>query len=124
MMEESQDSPWWTEEEHKKAFEQLHFLKQPTIVDKQGTNVYRDLNWMDFRLEVLYKYRNNELCEIGHDHISFLRQQDKKTPASTANFIIKNDVLMMYAKEFINIPPKEQDHWLDYQIQSEQEGLQ
>ena len=63
-------------------------------------------------LEVLDKYRDNELCEIRHDHISFLRQQDKKTPASTANFIIKNDVLMMYAKEYNNIPPKERAHWL------------
>jgi hypothetical protein len=23
---------------------------------------------------------------------------------------------MMYAKEFINIPPKERDYWLGYQI--------
>jgi hypothetical protein len=52
MMEESPDSPWWTEKEQEQAVKELHFLKQPTIVDKQETNVYRDLNWMDFSLEV------------------------------------------------------------------------
>ena len=44
--EESEDLPWWTKREKERAVEQLNFLKQPTIVDKQQTNVYRDLNWM------------------------------------------------------------------------------
>ena len=42
--EEPTDLPWWTEEEKEQAAKELHFLKQPMIVDKQQTNVYRDLN--------------------------------------------------------------------------------
>jgi hypothetical protein len=63
--EEPSDLPWWTEEEKEQAAKELHFLKQPTIVDKQQTNVYRDLNWMYFWQAVLDKYRNNEFCDIG-----------------------------------------------------------
>jgi hypothetical protein len=69
---------------------------------------------MDFMPEVLDKYRNNELCEIGSDRISFLRHN--KTPISTTRFIIKNNVLMMYAKEFNNVPPMERNYWNHYQI--------
>ena len=78
---------------------------------------------MDFMLEVLDKYRDNELCEIRHDHISFLRQQDKKTPASTVHFINRNFaniegiVLMVQAQEYINVPPRERRlHWKHYEI--------
>jgi hypothetical protein len=45
------------------------------------------------------------------------------TAASTASFMIKNNILAMYAKWFIEVPPRERTHWLGYQIQSEQ-GLQ
>jgi hypothetical protein len=54
---------------------------------------------MDFRPQVLDKYKNNELCEIGNGYISFL-SNDKKKSTSYARFIIKNhELLMMYAKE-------------------------
>jgi hypothetical protein len=76
-----------------------------------------DLRWLEFNLEVLDKYRNNELCMIGDDYISFLRS-DKKTPVSDVNFLIKNNILMCYAKEFNNVPPMERNHWNHYQTQS------
>jgi hypothetical protein len=74
-MEESKDVPWWTEREQEQASQELHFLKQYD----QEANEYRDIRWMYFRREVLDKYRNNDLCDIGSEHIIFL-QQDKKTP--------------------------------------------
>ena len=76
---------------------------------------------MDFKPQVLDKYKQNELCDIGSDHISFLRHD--KTPASIAWFNIINNVLKMFAKEFYQVPPIERSHWYSYQIQSEQ-GLQ
>src|SRR5919199_1952724 len=78
-------------QDKEQAFQQLYYLNQ---FDKK-TNQWRDLTWMDFMPEVLDKYRNNELCEIGSDRISFLRHN--KSPISTTRFIIKNNVLMMYA---------------------------
>jgi hypothetical protein len=63
--EETEDPPWWTKRQKEKAAKELHDLKQ----FDQETNQWRDLTWMDFRPEVLDRYRNNELCEIGNDHI-------------------------------------------------------
>jgi hypothetical protein len=94
---------------------ELHYLKQSD--DDDENKGYRDLRWLEFRLEVLDKYRNNELCKIGNDYISFLRY-DKKTSASDVSFIIKDDILMAYAKEFNNVPPIERNHWNHYQIPS------
>jgi hypothetical protein len=113
-LQDTEDLPWWTKRQKEQALQDLHDLKQ---VD-QETGQWKDLTWLDFRPQVLDKYRNNELCEIGNDHISFLRH-DKKTSASDANFIIKNndnDVLMMYAKDFNNVPPMERNYWNHYQI--------
>jgi hypothetical protein len=84
-MEQNDDSPWWTEKEKEQASKELHFLKQ---FDQQ-TNEWRDMRWMYFRWEVLHKYRNNELCKIGSEHISFLLR-DKKTQDSTVNFVNRN----------------------------------
>jgi hypothetical protein len=113
-LEETEDLPWWTKRQKEQALEELHYLNQ----FDQETNQWRDLTWMDFRPQVLDKYRNNELCRIGGNHISFLRY-DKKTSTSDVSFIIKNnndDVLMMYAMEFNKVPPIERNHWNHYQI--------
>ena len=115
-LEETEDLPWWTKRQKEQALEELHYLNQ----FDQETNQWRDLTWMDFRPQVLDKYRNNELCEIGRDCISFLRY-DKKTSTSDVSFIIKNnDVLMMYAREFNKVPPIERNHWISYQIQKKE----
>ncbi|MFL6380666.1 MAG: hypothetical protein ACJ72S_05175, partial [Nitrososphaeraceae archaeon] len=65
--EESKDSPWLTTTDIEQVSEELHYLKQ----FDQATNEYRDIIWMYFRREVLNKYRNNDLCEIGDEYISF-----------------------------------------------------
>jgi hypothetical protein len=83
--EESKDSPWLTTTDIEQVSEELHYLKQ----FDQATNEYRDIIWMYFRREVLNKYRNNDLCEIGDEYISFLHH-DKKAVASTVNFVNRN----------------------------------
>ena len=108
------DPPWFSAPDREQARQELHFLKQ---IDRE-TNQWRDLASMNFKPQVLDKYKNNDLCDIGSDHISFLRHD--KTPVSIASFIIRNNVLMMFAKEFYNVPPIERSHWISYQIQSEQ----
>jgi hypothetical protein len=110
-LEETEDLPWWTKRQKEEAAKVLHYLKQ----FDQETKQWRDLTWMDFRPQVLDKYKNNELCEIGNGYISFL-SHDKKKSTSYARFIIKNhEVLMMYAKDFNNVPLIERNHWLHYQ---------
>jgi hypothetical protein len=112
---ETEDQPWFTKKEKEQASAELHHLNQ----FDQETNQWRDLASMNFKPQVLDKYKNNDLCDIGSDHISFLRHD--KTPVSIAWFCIRNnDVLMMLAKEFYNVPPIERSHWISYQIQSEQ----
>jgi hypothetical protein len=60
---ETEDQPWYTKKQKEQTSQELHFLKQPD----QQTNEYRDIKRMYFRREVLSKYRNNDLCEIGGD---------------------------------------------------------
>jgi hypothetical protein len=121
MLEEAEDSSWLTTTDIERVSEELHYLKQ----FDQATNEYRDIRWMYFRREVLNKYRNNDLCEIGGEYIRFLRH-DKKTVASTVNFINRNFaningiVLMLQAQEYINVPPTERSHWEQYKIAESQ----
>src|SRR5919197_2090297 len=76
-LEETKDLPWWTKRKKEQALQELHYLKQ---FDSE-TNQWRDLTWMDFRPQVLDKYKNNELCEIGKGnvYISFLSHDKKKS---------------------------------------------
>lgn len=117
LQEEAEDSPWLTTTDIERVSEELHYLKQ----FDQATNEYRDIIWMYFRREVLNKYGNNGLCEIGGEYIRFLHH-DKKTVASTVNFVNRNFaningiVLMLQAQEYINVPPTERSHWEKYEI--------
>jgi hypothetical protein len=119
--EESKGSPWLTTTDIEQVSEELHYLKQ----FDQATNEYRDIIWMYFRREVLNNYRNNDLCEIGDEYISFLHH-DKKAVASTVNFVNRNFaningiVLMLQAQEYINVPPTERSHWEEYEIPESQ----
>jgi hypothetical protein len=108
------DEPWFNAQDREQTRKELHYLNQ---IDPE-TNQWRDLTSTNFKPQVLDKYKNNELCDIGSDHISFLRHD--KTSVSIAWFNIRNNVLMMYAKDFNNVPIIERDHWRVYQIQSEQ----
>ncbi|HEY6884820.1 MAG TPA: hypothetical protein VI278_12385 [Nitrososphaeraceae archaeon] len=122
MVEKAEDSAWLTTTDIDQVSEELHYLKQ----FDQATNEYRDIRWMYFRREVLNKYRNNDLCEIGSEYIKFLRH-DKKTVASSVNFVNRNFanikdgiVLMLQAQEYINVPPSERLHWNQYEIPESQ----
>ena len=121
MLEKAKDSSWLTTTDIERVSEELHYLKQ----FDQATNEYRGIIWMYFRREVLDKYRNDDLCEIGDEYISFLHH-DKKTAASTVNFVNRNFaningiVLMLQAQEYINVPPTERSHWEQYEIPESQ----
>jgi hypothetical protein len=122
MLEKAEDSAWLTTTDIEQVSEELHYLKQ----FDQAANEYRDIRWMYFRREVLNKYRNNDLCEIGSEYIKFLRH-DKKTVASSVNFVNRNFanikdgiVLMLQAQEYINVPPSERLHWNQYEIPESQ----
>ncbi len=63
--EVSGDEPWYTAQYREQTLQQSRFLKQ---IDQQ-TSRWRDLESMNFKPEVLDKYKNNQLCSIGSDHI-------------------------------------------------------
>jgi hypothetical protein len=76
---------------------------------------------MYFRREVSDRYRNNNLCEIGNEHISFLQQDDKKPSTSTVHFVnIDGIVLMVQAQEYIYVPSRQRSHWNQYEIPESQ----
>jgi hypothetical protein len=79
-------SDWWSLEEAQIALQQLRTLAVAAAsINKQAPHLYDWVNWKCFKLDLLEKYRNNDLCEIGLNHISLL-QEDRKTPVSTAKF--------------------------------------
>jgi hypothetical protein len=121
IMEENEDLPWWIKREEEQASQELRYFKQPD----PKTNEYRDIRWMYFRREVLDKYRNNKLCEIGDNYVRFL-SSEKKEPALTVNFNNRNFVnidgivLMVQAQDYIYVPPRERPHWNHYEIRENQ----
>jgi hypothetical protein len=110
----SSKSKWWSLEEAQTALQQLRTLAAAEAsINKQARGLYNWVNWKCFRLDLLEKYGNNELCEIGRNHISFL-QEDKQTPASTVSFYHTNipGGIMLQTEDYISgIPPTERNHW-------------
>ena len=87
-----------------------------------------------YKAEVLDKYRSNKYCDIGFDHdnqchyIRFLNTDSSKPPYSRVPFRVANasasdskDVLIVQVKvsDRINIPPRQMQHWNQYQIQTQ-----
>lgn len=78
--DEDNDLPWWTDDEAEYAAEQFHCLKTNSYDPE--TDRYRDIRWMYFEPHVLQKYRNNEMCRIDNEHISFLQYVYEKKEAA------------------------------------------
>lgn len=70
--------------------------------------VWRDLLLLDFRREVLDKYRNHEFCKIG----GIIFRSCKKIRKHRSN----KNIIMVQAKNFIYVTPKEGKHWQLYQV--------
>ena len=121
-------SHWWTTEEKLQTAKQSYSLAVAAAkLNERAPHLYDWVNWKCFRLGSLEKYKNNDLCEVGNNHISFLDlQEDKdrqikiKTPvvASTAKFYYTNieDTILMKAEDYLNIPPTERNHWQQHEI--------
>lgn len=75
------DLPWFTAQQKEQVAKELHYLKQ---YDRENDE-YRELRLLEFRREVLDKYRNNELCQVHDSYITFLRQ-DKRTSVKSSLF--------------------------------------
>jgi hypothetical protein len=109
----ARDLPWFTSEENEQRAQELHYVTSRDIENHK----WRDLR-LEFRREVLNKYKDNELCIVDNDSISFLRKEGK-TPASAVAFRIKvsnSDRIVVEARDFIYVPPIERIHWLSHQI--------
>jgi hypothetical protein len=108
------DLPWFTSQENEQRAQELHYVNSR---DSEN-NKWRDLRRLEFRREVLDKYKDNELCMVDNDSISFLRKEGK-TPASTVAFRIKvsdSGRIVVEIRDFIYVPPIERIHWLSHQI--------
>jgi hypothetical protein len=110
---EDSNLPWFTSQEYEQVFQDLRHLKS---YDKEK-NECRDLRVFEFTLDVLNKYRDNELCEVHGNYIAFL-QHDKKKSASVVSFVgkVSGTSLTVLAKDFAFVPPREIRHWMEHQI--------
>jgi cobalamin biosynthesis protein CobT len=109
---------WWTTEEKLQAAKQSYSLAVAAAkLNERAPHLYDWVNWKCFKLDLLEKYRNSDLCDIGHNHISFL-DNDKQTPASTVSFYHTNipGVIMLQTHSYLGIPPSERNHWQQHEI--------
>jgi len=108
--------------------------------DYTGINI----EWIYFKRDVLDKYRQHPYCDIGiddrtgrgYEYIRFLSYDSSKSPDSAVRFfsslgnIIRNmnkksnfanvpddpNILMVKARDYVNIPPRERPHWNQHMI--------
>lgn len=114
------DWSWWSPEEKQAAQRQLRSLAAAAdIINSEVHGLYDWVNWKAFRQDVLDKYRNNEYCDIGNEHISFLdKPNDRNTSASAVRFHSANipGVIVLQSNSYLGIPPTERSHWNKHEI--------
>jgi hypothetical protein len=131
-----QDLPWWTAEELEGAalFDEIYLDSHPpAVVDwqiaMQQASASDNINWMYFRSQILDKYRTHKYCDIGHDYqneceyVRFLSTDKSKPPDSAVRFRFESDnvqILKVKAADYINIPPRQRQHWDQHAIPENQ----
>ena len=93
------------------------------------TDTDQGIKWISYKAGVLDKYKSNRYCDIGFDYdnncnyIRFLNMDSSKPPDSKVlyHFVSgrkqENDILMVkLVDSVINIPPRQKQHWFQYQI--------
>ena len=105
------DLPWLTEAD-------LVQIQQELLFQRKKVDISKPL-W--FRTEVLSKYKNHGHCEINLANplicvLLFLDYDKKHIITSTLFEIHNGDIIMITAHDFPGVPPKERNHWQNYQI--------
>jgi hypothetical protein len=105
------DLPWLTDTELAQIQQELLFLRKKADVSK--------LLW--FRTDVLSRYKNHGYCEIDVANpfscVLLFLDYDKKHIVTSTLFEIHNDnIIMIRPQDFLGVPPKERNHWQQYQI--------
>ncbi|MDQ3967057.1 MAG: hypothetical protein M3275_01530 [Thermoproteota archaeon] len=109
--EGSADLPWLTETDLVQIQQELLFQRKKVDISK--------LLW--FRTDVLSKYKNHGYCEIDMANpfscvLLFLDYDKKQIVTSTLFEIHNGNIIMIRARDFPGVPPKERNHWQHYQI--------
>jgi hypothetical protein len=105
------DLPWLTETD-------LVQIQQELLFQRKKVDISKPL-W--FRTDVLSKYKNHGYCEIDMANpfscvLLFLDYDKKHIVTSTLFEIHNGDIIMIRARDFPGVPPKERNHWQHYQI--------
>jgi hypothetical protein len=110
---------WWSSEEKRQAnetYRTLAFIARE--VNAREPNLYQFASLRCYRQGVLAKYVGNVYCDVGNcdKQISFL-SPDRKNAESTVNFYNTNQgIIMVQAHELVKLPPKEREHWEEYEL--------
>jgi hypothetical protein len=105
------DLPWLTETD-------LVQIQQELLFQRNKVDISKPL-W--FRTDVLSKYKNHGYCEIDAANpfncvLLFLDYDKKQIVTSTLFQIHNGNIIMIRARDFTRVPPKERNHWQHYQI--------
>jgi hypothetical protein len=108
------DLPWLTDMDHVEIQREFLFLRQRADTSKP----------MWFRTGVLTRYKNHGYYEVDEtipfSCVLIFLDYDKKQIATSALFEIHNgNIIMIRARAFLGVPPKERNHWQKYQIRND-----
>lgn len=111
------DLPWMTPGDHDQIQEELSYLKH--IWDDE-LHMTKDMKILKFKVDALDKYKNHENCSLDISNlygcsIAFLNNIGESV-TSTHFFFQTESTIMMYARDFVLIPPRERKYWKKYQI--------
>lgn len=104
------DLPWLTETDLE--------VRQELLFQRKQVEIPKPL-W--FRTDVLSRYKNHAYCEIDVANpfscvLLFLDYDKKRIVSSTIFEIHNGNIIMIKARHFPGVPPKERNYWRHYQI--------
>ncbi len=106
-----EDLPWLTETD-------LVQIQQELLIQRNKVDISKPL-W--FKTDVLSRYKNHRYCEINEANpfncfLLFLDYDTKHIITSALFESHHGNIIMIRARDFTGIPPKERNHWQHYQI--------
>ena len=109
------DLPWLTNEESEMIAKDREWLSDTPGESK--ARPFRDMVFLYFRPSVLDKYKNNKFCSISTFNISFLGLNGN--PILIVEFVRKDGKLMVRAKDYAYVPPRERPHWEQHKLDTD-----
>jgi len=120
LLNENGEFFWCSKKDCELIFKRLQHLKH--IEHEDG--IWNDQRWLYFDKHVLDRYKENKYSEIDwfgyFGYLIFYNYSEEEEKLSI-EFIPKGKLIKIQAREFVHMPPKEENHWLKFQVKTKDE---